>query len=154
MANKRERASMREGPLADLFRKTDEQAEESRERRPEEGAERASEAEQQASPPEAQTPAPEHRPAAEPARPTAPPPVEEEAAASVPTPKERLRHAFSSDIPENILERPVPPEAYPRERGDLYGSPQPAGAPVLRVVGVGGAGVNAINRMVEAEVEG
>ena len=28
------------------------------------------------------------------------------------------------------------------------------GAPVLRVVGVGGAGVNAINRMVEAEVEG
>ena len=29
-----------------------------------------------------------------------------------------------------------------------------AGGPVLRVVGVGGAGVNAINRMVEAEIEG
>ena len=26
--------------------------------------------------------------------------------------------------------------------------------PVLRVVGVGGAGVNAVNRMIEAEVEG
>ena len=26
--------------------------------------------------------------------------------------------------------------------------------PVIRVVGVGGAGVNAVNRMVEAEVEG
>ena len=31
---------------------------------------------------------------------------------------------------------------------------RPAGGPVLRVVGVGGAGVNAINRMVEAEIEG
>ena len=29
-----------------------------------------------------------------------------------------------------------------------------SGGPVLRVVGVGGAGVNAINRMVEAEIEG
>ncbi|MBA2262713.1 MAG: hypothetical protein H0W03_08605, partial [Solirubrobacterales bacterium] len=29
-----------------------------------------------------------------------------------------------------------------------------AGSPRLRVVGVGGAGVNAVNRMVEAEVEG
>ena len=28
------------------------------------------------------------------------------------------------------------------------------GQPVIRVVGVGGAGVNAVNRMVEAEVEG
>ena len=30
----------------------------------------------------------------------------------------------------------------------------PSGQPVIRVVGVGGAGVNAVNRMVEAEVEG
>jgi cell division protein FtsZ len=30
----------------------------------------------------------------------------------------------------------------------------PVGQPVIRVVGVGGAGVNAVNRMVEAEVEG
>src|SRR5437870_1606836 len=30
----------------------------------------------------------------------------------------------------------------------------PGGEPVLRVVGVGGAGVNAVNRMVEAEVGG
>src|SRR5437879_5657675 len=28
------------------------------------------------------------------------------------------------------------------------------GAPVIRVVGVGGAGVNAVNRMVEAQIEG
>ncbi|MDX6667393.1 MAG: cell division protein FtsZ [Solirubrobacteraceae bacterium] len=153
MANKRERASMREGPLADLFRRTDEDSEEPRERRPEEGAEPTSEPEAQS--PEAEQhppPAHEHRPAAEPARPTGPPPTDE--APSVPTPRERLRHAFSSDIPENILEHPESPEPYPKERGDLYGAPTPAGAPVLRVVGVGGAGVNAINRMVEAEVEG
>jgi cell division protein FtsZ len=34
------------------------------------------------------------------------------------------------------------------------GRPSGSGQPVLRVVGVGGAGVNAVNRMVEAEVEG
>ncbi len=33
-------------------------------------------------------------------------------------------------------------------------APAPVGQPVIRVVGVGGAGVNAVNRMVEAEVEG
>ena len=35
-----------------------------------------------------------------------------------------------------------------------FAPPAPVGAPVIRVVGVGGAGVNAVNRMVEAEVEG
>ncbi|MDQ6821631.1 MAG: cell division protein FtsZ [Actinomycetota bacterium] len=33
------------------------------------------------------------------------------------------------------------------------GGPAPIGKPVIRVVGVGGAGVNAVNRMVEAEIE-
>ncbi|HEX6458752.1 MAG TPA: cell division protein FtsZ [Thermoleophilaceae bacterium] len=33
-------------------------------------------------------------------------------------------------------------------------SPDPLRGPVLRVVGVGGAGVNAVNRMIEAQVEG
>src|SRR5206468_3596419 len=37
---------------------------------------------------------------------------------------------------------------------EAYAPPVPVGKPVLRVVGVGGAGVNAINRMVEAEIEG
>ncbi|MGH2835166.1 MAG: cell division protein FtsZ [Solirubrobacteraceae bacterium] len=31
---------------------------------------------------------------------------------------------------------------------------KPAGRPVIRVVGVGGAGVNAVNRMIEADIEG
>ena len=72
----------------------------------------------------------------------------------VPTPEERLRSVFSADIPENILDReparPPEPESGP--------AVAPVSAkvtePVLRVVGVGGAGVNAVDRMIEAGVEG
>jgi cell division protein FtsZ len=83
--------------------------------------------------------------------------------AKLPTPQERLRHVFSADIPLNLLDRiapePVepPPDVYarPSRVGDPFTTAQRTlGAPVLRVVGVGGAGVNAVNRMVEAEVEG
>jgi len=109
------RASMREGPLAALFRKTDE----------DEGG--------------------DHR---------APP-------AESPTPQERLRQAFSSDIPDDVLQAPTvmaPPasDAYARSGAerDLYAPPEPVGNPQLRVVGIGGAGVNAVNRMVEAVVAG
>src|SRR5213595_67922 len=76
----------------------------------------------------------------------------------VPSPQERLRAAFSSDIPENVM---APPPAAPREpdpyaRGgsEPFGEARPVAGPLLRVVGVGGAGVNAVNRMIEAEVEG
>jgi cell division protein FtsZ len=82
----------------------------------------------------------------------------------IPSPQERLRQAFSSDIPESLLDRPSPaPPTAPRrphsEPGperytESYTRPGPVGSPVIRVVGVGGAGVNAVNRMVEAEVEG
>nr|MBA2638211.1 cell division protein FtsZ [Solirubrobacterales bacterium] len=85
MSNKR--ASMREGPLADLFRRTDE-------------------------------------------------------------PAERLRDAFAHDVPDDVL-APA--------RGEDPAARRPApptGGPVLRVVGVGGGGVNAVNRMVEAGVAG
>src|SRR5205807_3097196 len=47
------------------------------------------------------------------------------------------------------------PYARPERAGERYAVPEPGvGKPVIRVVGVGGAGVNAINRMVEAEIEG
>ncbi|MBV9193091.1 MAG: cell division protein FtsZ [Solirubrobacterales bacterium] len=79
----------------------------------------------------------------------------------MPSAQQRLHHAFSADIPENLTgdlgaaPEPVPdvftrPEAAP----GAFRAPRPAGGPVLRVVGVGGAGVNAVNRMVEAEIEG
>ena len=44
--------------------------------------------------------------------------------------------------------------ARPERSAEAFGVSRPVGTPVLRVVGVGGAGVNAVNRMVEAEVEG
>jgi cell division protein FtsZ len=76
----------------------------------------------------------------------------------VPSPQERLRNAFSADIPENVLaepERPPVPEPDVYARPDATEETPPLlGGPVLRVVGVGGAGVNAINRMVEAQIEG
>jgi cell division protein FtsZ len=73
----------------------------------------------------------------------------------VPTPEERLRSVFSSDIPENIMERP-PVDRGPEPDSFTPGPPLTRGStePVLRVVGVGGAGVNAVNRMIEAQVEG
>jgi cell division protein FtsZ len=135
------RASMREGPLAALFRKTTEDAP---------GSQKPEKRREEVPPPE--TPA---------AR--ASESVPEQEAPQVPTPQERLRQAFSSDIPQSLLDPPTRHE--PSAPGiDPFARPQrppeptvgmPAfGRPVIRVVGVGGAGVNAVNRMVEAEVEG
>ncbi len=113
------RASMREGPLAALFRKTEE-------------------AQQTAPPP------PEPPVEAQPEPPAAP---------RTPTPQERLRHAFSSDLPENMMAPPEPVRSvseyeWTSAAGDITRQPE------LRVVGVGGGGVNAVNRMIEAEVTG
>ena len=138
------RASMREGPLAALFRKTAEDREQERKPPP---------------PPPEQPPAPPQQPPAA-GQPPHPPEAAQPPAVEpphVPTPQERLRHAFSADIPENVMER-RPEEhdvfARPQSYAAPTPTPQPTGTPVLRVVGVGGAGVNAVNRMVEAEVEG
>jgi cell division protein FtsZ len=153
MANAK-RASMREGPLAALFRKT-------------EGAEDEQvEAEQPAAPSRAEAPAKRAEAPAKPAHPREsglPHPAlsastqAPQEPAHIPSPQERLRHAFSSEIPENVMD-PQPARAvmddYAREHPEPSGTAGPTGQPVIRVVGVGGAGVNAVNRMVEAEVEG
>jgi cell division protein FtsZ len=147
------RASMREGPLAALFRKTGEDDD------------AAKGAEEPKAPDEAKG-AETAAPAPEPPHPSLdgpPPAAAEEPAPHVPSPQERLRHAFSAEIPENVMEKPSAPQRPKRSKPveDPFArseaaSPAPAtvGSPVLRVVGVGGAGVNAVNRMVEAEVEG
>ncbi|MEI6446763.1 MAG: cell division protein FtsZ [Actinomycetes bacterium] len=88
------RASMREGPLAALFRKTDE-----------EGLE---------------------------------PPREGDAA----TASDRLAGSFTSEAQRG------------RTAPEPTRSEQTNGQPLILVVGVGGAGVNAVNRMVEADVRG
>src|SRR5271170_6465661 len=136
MANAK-RASMREGPLAALFRKTDEDSEDS-----------------------GGSPPPEHPRDTGLPHPALSAPTETQEGAQqedtpVPTPRERLRHAFSSEIPDDVMDRsavrPVM-DGYSREH--RTSEPGQVEQPVIRVVGVGGAGVNAVNRMVEAEVEG
>ncbi|HEV7753735.1 MAG TPA: cell division protein FtsZ [Baekduia sp.] len=91
-----------------------------------------------------------------------------------PSAQERLRNAFSSEIPDDMLAPPTPeparaaraatppPAAPAAPASDPYSRAEPpspwgqpvVGQPVIRVIGVGGAGVNAVNRMVEAEVQG
>src|ERR1700749_3045937 len=100
------RASMREGPLAALFRKT---------------------AEDTGQP---VSPTPSVQPAAAPGPPTASPPEGPEAHASpppappeeperhIPSPQERLRHAFSADIPENVMAAPQEAALPPAPDGD------------------------------------
>jgi cell division protein FtsZ len=201
------RASMREGPLAALFRRTDEEEgsaapgekppegePEPREQAPApprgsaapppataagQQERRAPEPPAQQRRPEPQRRAPQQRPAPQQPQDREPPqhpretgyphpslgatpdPVEVEEP-RVPTPQERLRHAFATDIPDDILDAPAD-EPYDEPAQELrvasdeptpWGLGKPAGQPVLRVVGVGGAGVNAVNRMVEAQIEG
>ncbi len=157
MANAK-RASMREGPLAALFRKTEFDEGEA-------GEGREVAASPPAHPRETGLPHPALEGPAETIEPAVPSSSSSSHAAPdlaaedphVLTPRERLRHAFSSEIPENVMEPPSPslieelpePDVFPPAR-----PPGPVGQPVIRVVGVGGAGVNAVNRMVEAEVEG
>jgi cell division protein FtsZ len=157
MARRGDRASMREGPLAALFRKTEGEE-------PEQAAAAPAEPpEQEQEQPRAEAPAasPQARPHPSLSDPS--PPAPPEAEPRIPTPQERLRHAFSSDIPENVMAPPretrssapiLESDPYTRSSAPSFGEAMPVGRPVLRVVGVGGAGVNAVNRMVEAEVEG
>jgi cell division protein FtsZ len=112
-------------------------------------------------------PEPERRPAPHPSFDAVVPAAEVEEPA-LPSPQERLKSAFSADIPMSLMDRPVPsPPAEPvapppqdvyaarSERpSESFAPPRPVGTPVLRVVGVGGAGVNAVNRMIEAQIEG
>jgi cell division protein FtsZ len=152
------RASMREGPLADLFRSTSEPERRSQQptedetstldqppvpRAPERRAEPSPDAEIYDREHEEPAPEPEQVRAYRvdaPATETA-----------VPGAKDRLTRVFSDELPD-----PEPP-LFGREEPSAYespvGPPRPH-EPVLRVVGIGGAGVNAVNRMVEAGIPG
>jgi cell division protein FtsZ len=145
------RASMREGPLAALFRKTEEDTHQAE---PEQAAVAAPRRE----PHEPHSPAPAEPPA-QPQRGLPHPGLgSSDSAVAVPTPQERLRAAFSSELPEDILDPRAAVQAAPIDvyaRADYAESRNLSlGAPTLRVVGVGGGGVNAVNRMVEAGIVG
>ena len=215
MARRRKRASMREGPLADLFRSTvddppadppeaprpGERREEARKKpeTPPAGDPAAADAERSTRPDggsayearlgredplerrRAETPAPgpspdpgpPSPPSPEPQPPTPrpdpappapdpqPPQLEEDPlsppsrgadTSSLPGPKERLSRIFGDDRPARSQYVETP--RYGREEPSYEPRGGQPHTPVIRVVGVGGAGVNAINRMVEAQIPG
>jgi cell division protein FtsZ len=168
MSSRRKRASMREGPLADLFRSTSEdpQDEASPAAGPDEDREGAlrTDARRPSSTPSHSSPPAEETSQAEEPRYGRQDPAErageEEAApieSSAETAPERLKRVFSEEprIQRREIEPIVEAPRYGRDEPayEPYGSGEPH-QPVIRVVGVGGAGVNAVNRMVEARVPG
>ncbi len=138
MSRRDKRASMREGPLSDLFRSTTRD-------------ESKDEPDQSAGPVGAGDP-----PAAKASSgevPPTPPPAGE----ATESPPERLKRVFSEEPSSSRreLEPIVETPRYGREEPayEPPGSGEPH-QPVIRVVGVGGGGVNAVNRMVEARIPG
>ncbi len=157
------RASMREGPLSQLFRKTAEEttAEAADELKPAQTA-----ASQRSLPHPSLTPSVPIDAAADSGESAAGVGTGEKRRPGVPSPQERLESAFATDIPASLLDTPtgspasgrsVPThDVYARTEHlyDTVSAPRALGRPVIRVVGVGGAGVNAVNRMIEADIEG
>src|SRR5581483_1203920 len=152
----RKRASMREGPLAELFRATEAAQRQAERQSTEERPDPVSAPE-----PEPFAPEPEPEPevdlppaaVAPPApAPTAPaiedyaPPVREPEPAPEPpaaAPVEERETRWVEPLPEQ------PPRLWTAPRAD-----SPAYLAVIRVVGVGGAGLNALDRMIDAGITG
>ena len=173
MARKK-RASMREGPLADLFRSTEESVAPEEIKVTSNGG--SAPVEVAVEEPALETPAPE--PVPEPA----PEPVPEPTPDPVPDPLPGPEPVPEPTPPDPVAEAPsepvIPGEIHHEGLERLMGGPgieirpafgrdepdasTPTRQPVvprthqavLRVVGVGGAGVNAVNRMVEANLPG
>ncbi|MBK5221158.1 MAG: cell division protein FtsZ [Thermoleophilia bacterium] len=163
---------MREGPLADLFRSTSEDAPRYGRLDPAEAKKTEDEAGQAADPVAgddlSSSQAADEEPSPAPPAADSPPvpaaeapfdqasaePVPEEPATSAESAPERLKRVFA----EEPMRREDLSTANPR-----YGREEPAyeppgsgepHQPVIKVVGVGGAGVNAVNRMVDASIPG
>jgi len=149
----RKRASMREGPLAELFRAT-EAAQKQAERQEVEPPPTSDQerlvldetveytpdfAQPKAEAPEAAEPKVEEKPKAEP---------RSEVAVVKPKPVERARpeeDRVRADVWLETMPEPPPLMAQPRADSGAY-------IAVIRVVGVGGAGLNALNRMIDAGI--
>ncbi len=172
----RRRASMREGPLAELFRATEaaQRQAEQREQQggaPEEAAAQAPPAPTPAQEPEERTV--EHVPSWEeavaeapaPAPPSprpdpVPPPPAPEPVPPPPSPEPpppEIRNVPAPAAPPRY-EEPLPAARYldlPETGPGLYRTPRAdtgAYLAVIKVVGVGGAGINAVNRMIDAGI--
>jgi len=164
----RRRASMREGPLAELFRAT-EAAQRQAEQRAAEGEDAPAEepAGTAASPREPDERTVEHVPSweesvageeppaavPEPPAPEPQPSVPEPPAARTRATSRRPRRGKPAPAPEPPVERYVQP--LPESPARLHRAPRAdSGAylAVIKVVGVGGAGINAVNRMIDAGI--
>ena len=154
----RRRASMREGPLAELFKATEAaQRQAERERAGQESAEAPTV--EHAAPEQSAPPAPpaevEREPEREPvtssseatvAEPVAPP---SEPTRSEPAPQR------TSPAPVERGYEPAPAARMAEPAPRIHRAPRPESAAylaVIRVVGVGGGGLNAVNRMIEAGI--
>ena len=161
----RKRASMREGPLAELFRAT-------------EAAQRQAEREGKAAPGEPLEETVEHAPPAPPRLEVAPEPPPDgkpkpKPVAAPVQPQPVVVAEPAVPVPEPVQPRRPAPAAPPREQPSDRGvarllEPLPEPPPrlnrapsadsaylaVIRVVGVGGAGLNAVNRMIDAGISG
>jgi cell division protein FtsZ len=170
---RRKRASMREGPLADLFRSTDESVgpEEVKVTAKSNGGGRVAVEE-----PSQETPLPE--PVPEPTPEPVPEPIPDPVPEPVPGPEPVPEPTPPEPVADGKVEEPeieIHHEGLERLMGgpgiDIrpkFGREEPSTdrpatrqpvvprthQAVLRVVGVGGAGVNAVNRMVEAQLPG
>ncbi len=177
---RRKRASMREGPLADLFRSTidddppadppeaprpgEKRADEPRGERdqPRFGREEPAPAvEPRSETPQPPAPSPDPAPSPQPGTPTPqpePPSPEPEPPApqmrqpeapTLPEPRQRLQKIFADTSPE-VVKTP----RWGREEPQYHPAAAGPRSPIIRVIGVGGAGVNAVNRMVETQIPG
>src|SRR4051794_33492301 len=157
----RRRASMREGPLAELFRATEaaqRQAEQEPEQQPAGEVAPATEPDERTvdhvpsweeaarvEPPPAPTPAPPSpRPDPMP-QPPAPDPVPDPAPAPDPVPQIRAVPPPVTRYIDPLPEQPARLHRVPRGDTGSY-------LAVIKVVGVGGAGLNAVNRMIDAGI--
>jgi cell division protein FtsZ len=142
----RKRASMREGPLAELFRAT-------------EAAQRQAEKEGKTLPGEPLEETVEHPPPS-PHLEVAPEPgsTPEPRSESAPAPTASTPAAEPLRVPEHPADRGIARllEPMPEPPARLHRAPRSDAAylAVIRVVGVGGAGLNAVNRMIDAGISG
>src|SRR3954454_1189743 len=138
------RASMREGPLAALFRRTEEEGVEEQRKPPARSKEEHKPVTGRPFPadesPEVEEHVDELRPAPPSARAHAEP-----SARPARSPEQRLREVFSTDILESIMKRDQvrkrekDPGSYGGDEATAAAVPAPVLQPVLRVIGVGGA---------------
>ena len=153
--SRRKRASMREGPLADLFRSTADDSPEGSDRSAagpvaDDGGALGAEG-PSSTPPSSAPPAGGADDGGAAQGPGGP--AHEESQRE--SPPERLKRVFSEEPSRRDESVVINTPRYGREEPayEPPGSGEPH-QPVIRVIGVGGAGVNAVNRMVDARIPG